>query len=93
MPEIKGRCLDSETMSPISDSRVDLKKDGSVLLRTATDSNGRFSFKDIPPGNYEVEVHSLYHFPASTKVNVTSLSAAEVSLYSAKSILSVSEVF
>jgi len=89
MPEIKGKAIDSETGSPISDSRIDLIfKDGKTILRSATDLQGRFSFKDVPPGTYDLELHSLYHFPATVSVSVTTL--AEVTLYSSKSILSAS---
>ena len=89
MAEVRGRCLDSETGSTISDSRVELTGIGTpgFARRSATDGSGRFSFDNIPPGRYEVTVYSLYHFPASVSVSVGETTLSEVVLYTAKSIL------
>ena len=89
MSEVRGRCLDSETGSTISDSRVELTGISATgfTRRSATDEKGSFSFDGIPPGSYEITVYSLYHFPASVVVSVGETALSEVVLYTTKSIL------
>ena len=89
MAEVRGRCLDSETGSTISDSRVELTGISApgFTRRTGGFENGSFSFDGIPPGSYEITLYSLYHFPASVVVSVGETALSEVALYTTKSIL------
>ena len=51
-----GKVTDKETKEPISFGSVALYKNGVQLTGTDTDEKGNFSFPDIDPGTYDVEV-------------------------------------
>lgn len=53
---ITGLVLDKETQGPINEALVQIV---NTEFKTATNSAGRFEFKDIPLGNYEIRVSGL----------------------------------
>ena len=42
--------------SPVSGATVKLLSGGTVVATTTTDANGQFSFRDVAPGTYTIEV-------------------------------------
>lgn len=57
---IQGTVLDNETAKPLADANLILENTG---LFTATDADGAFIFKSVPPGKYNLIVTSKGHLP------------------------------
>lgn len=61
---VKGRVTMKENGRPLVRTRIALyakDSDSGLLLRAITDAEGRFVIKNVPAGNYTVEVSSLAH--------------------------------
>lgn len=57
-----GVIVDNKTNEPLPFVAIVLKRNGKPLSSTQTDFDGHFSFKNIPDGEYEMEVSSIgYH--------------------------------
>jgi len=57
LSKIVGRVMVSD--QPSADVRVQLK--GSVERETQTDENGAFTFRDLPPGKYDLKSSGYHH--------------------------------
>lgn len=56
--QLSGRVFDQVTNKPLSDQEITLStKSFDLVLNARTDSQGNFSFLDVPAGEYEVLVH------------------------------------
>jgi hypothetical protein len=59
---LTGRVVDSENGEPISWARVQLMRKDTLVHTLATDGDGLFSVKDIPPGRYTLRIKAVeYH--------------------------------
>lgn len=52
---LRGKVLDSTTLSPILFGTVALKQNGSIIKGVETDIEGNYYFEDILPGVYDLE--------------------------------------
>lgn len=77
--DIEGN-VKTEYNSPVVNAEVLLMKSGAIVNTTTTDMNGNFSFKDVEPGTYQVNVQSkagyfisdiVVHANITSKLNVT----------------------
>lgn len=67
---ITGTVTDKETQGPVNEASVQIV---NTEFRTVTNSAGKFEFKDIPLGNYELRVSSLgYETVVKTDVVILS---------------------
>ncbi len=59
--KITGSVMDSLTKQPVGFATISLRKEGSakILNGALTEDNGKFSFTDIAPGKYDLEVSFL----------------------------------
>lgn len=75
---INGIVTDRETQSPIAEASVQIV---NTEFRTVTNAEGKFEFKSIPLGNYEVKVSSLgYETFVQTDVVVLSSRPSNVEI-------------
>ncbi len=54
--DVEGQLLDSNG-DPVPGAKVKLMLPRSVSIKTVTDENGRFSFKGVPAGTYQIEAY------------------------------------
>ncbi|MEW6363494.1 MAG: TonB-dependent receptor [Acidobacteriota bacterium] len=73
--EVFGRVVRAGTGDPVAGITVELAELG---LSTLTDSEGRFSFADIPPGQFTLALSSAKFVPEQFRIEVPS--AAEIQL-------------
>jgi RNA polymerase sigma factor (sigma-70 family) len=60
LESLRGRVLDSESQTAVSDARLELRSE-NIRVNARTDLAGRFAFEALPPGSYELEtMHSDY---------------------------------
>lgn len=52
---LSGCIFDSDTKKPIPEANVILSKDEKESYNTTSDDNGRYEFKSIPAGNYDLK--------------------------------------
>ncbi|RFC53548.1 TonB-dependent receptor [Brumimicrobium aurantiacum] len=70
---VKGTVVDSESQYPLIGSKLSLvSSDSTVVLRNMTDLDGRFSFKDVPIGKYQLTATYTSYKTSSTTVTVNS---------------------
>lgn len=67
---VTGTIRDCETNGVIQNARVSLLDDRDVTLATVlTDSNGRYLFYLVPPGNYTLKVHAYGYNTTSAYIS------------------------
>lgn len=70
---LKGTITDDESGTGVPFANIALKQKGSLVSGTATDFDGNFELKPLPPGDYVVEITSLGYSPVQiTGVRITS---------------------
>ena len=69
---IKGEVLESTSNNPISGATVSLllQKDSSVIFNTVTDEKGSFSFNQLPPDSFIVQITYVEFQPYITFINL-----------------------
>jgi hypothetical protein len=73
---IIGTVTDKETQKPIADAIVEIIE---LELNTATDTDGKFQFKDIPYGTYQLKITCL-GYDALMKTDIVVLSSRPASV-------------
>jgi hypothetical protein len=68
---ISGKVTYTCNTTGIAGATVNLTQGGSVINSTVTDSNGEYSFTDVPFGNYEVKASKVNFWDNSTSVTVS----------------------
>ncbi|UCD93844.1 MAG: TonB-dependent receptor, partial [Candidatus Zixiibacteriota bacterium] len=76
--KLKGHVFDADEGTPVAGARVTLVNTGYVAL---TDNSGRFSFDNLPPGEYSVTVSAPgYEISTGDKIDVVSDVAGQVDI-------------
>lgn len=70
--ELKGNVYNATNNSPITSATVKLKQGSSTLSTKTTTSTGFYSFTNVSPGNYSVEVSATGYVTDTKSANVTS---------------------
>lgn len=65
--QISGRVLDAETKAPLSGAHISVAKTKRII---ATDFEGKFSFSEIMPGDYDLRITYIGYEEASVRVQV-----------------------
>lgn len=67
--KIYGRVLDMYAQ-PAPATKILLKKNGDLFMGALTDEEGRYELKNIPPGEYEVELSTLENDQLTQRVHL-----------------------
>jgi hypothetical protein len=67
---ITGQILERSAGLPVTGATVTLQRGGQVVGTTTTSSNGSFSFENVAPGDYTVQVSSSRFRPQVLRVHV-----------------------
>lgn len=75
--EISGIVIDAETIQPIQAATVKLNPVNETLN---TGNDGKFSFKSLTPGDYEIQASKQNYAERTIPVNITSAYTSEINL-------------
>lgn len=70
MAQINGEVINSERNMAIPFISVDLMQGATKISDTHTDEEGKFTFTDIPAGEYSIVVMSPIHQPVHQPITV-----------------------
>jgi uncharacterized protein (TIGR02145 family) len=73
--EITGYVTDAETFQPLQSTAIKLNP---LNYKTTTGSDGKFQFKGLAPGNYEIEVSKQSYAKSIQKAPVVSASISQI---------------
>lgn len=65
---IFGRVVDQKTRAPLADANVFI---ANTMLGSATDQDGRYEIRGLPPGSYELVVSVVGYESEKVKLNIT----------------------
>jgi len=92
---LKGKILDKGTKQPIPFANVVIEKGGKQVGATATDIDGEFTIKPIPPGTYDLKATSIgYNTVLMTNIVISpdKLTYQDLSLEAKTTTLTLVEV-
>jgi len=67
---VSGQLVDAENLSPIQNAKVKLSND-NLSYNVNTDSDGNFSFVEVPPGDYNITTTDSSYWGATRNVTVS----------------------
>ena len=70
--KMKGCILDDQTEEALLFANVLLKQNGNVIMKTISDEEGNYSFSDVLPGIYDLDVRYIGYDPGTMRSLVVS---------------------
>jgi subtilisin family serine protease len=77
---ISGKITYTCNTTGVAGATVNLTQGGSVMDSTLTDSNGEYTFTNVPSGAYAVNVSKVHFWDSSTDVTVTTGAPMEANM-------------
>jgi Ca-activated chloride channel homolog len=73
---LRGRLMDSVSNSPLSKQIIVLKSKEGKTWQSISDSAGKFIFKSLVAGPYEMQIHATHYLPYKKIVQVSAAATA-----------------